>query len=156
MPNLHSKPSGFSFTEVLMAISILIVIGAIGIGVFYNSKKTKTLEVIADGLNFTMAQARSDALAGKNGSNFGIFVAPDSYTYFQGSTYVSGEAGNKTTALPSGWLLSTSTGNGSSAIVFLRLTGTPQAMATVTVSNIATPSLTRSLVVGFQGNISVK
>ncbi len=143
-------------TELLMALFIMILIGAIGTTVFYGSKRTKTLEVITDGLNFTMELARSDALAGKGGSNFGIFIATSSYTYFMGSSYVDGNASNRTTTIPSGWLLSTSTGNGSSAIVFLRLAGTPQAMATVTVSNIGDPSLTRSLIVGSQGNISVK
>lgn len=156
MKHPRSKASGFTLTEMIVALSIMILIGAMGIGVFYSSKKTKTLDVITDGLNFTMELARSDALTGKGGSNFGIFVATSSYTYFMGSFYVDGSASNRTTAIPSGWLLSTSTGNGSSAIVFLRLLGTPQAMATVTVSNIGDPSLTRSLVVGSQGNISVK
>lgn len=150
-----SKQAGFTLTETMIALFIIILLGSISIYAFYNSKKTKTLDVITDGLNFTLELAKSDAEAGKNGSNFGIFVAGSSYTYFMGSNYSSGNASNRITAIPSGWLLSTSTSDGSSVIVFRRLTGTPQTMATVTVSNITTPSLTRSLVIGSQGDITV-
>ncbi|MCX6715745.1 MAG: hypothetical protein NT077_01855 [Candidatus Taylorbacteria bacterium] len=155
MRNPHREHAGFTVVETLIAIFILILIGSIGISVFYNSRSTKTLDVVTDGLNFTLELARSDALAGKNASNFGIFVATSSYTYFMGSSYDSSDLNNKTTKIPSGWLLSTSTANGSSAIVFTHLTGNPQSMATVTISNIATPPLKRDLVIGSQGDISV-
>lgn len=142
--------------EAMIAIAIIVVLGAMGIAAFHNSNKSKSLEIISDGLAFSLSSARADAIAGKGGSAYGIFIASSSYSYFIGSNYVPGVASNKPHALPAGWALSTSTSLGSSSsFIFQRLTGAVSATGTVTVRKIDEPSLTRSLNIGELGTVTV-
>ena len=146
---------GFTFVEVLISIFVLILLGSIGVTAFISSRDSKNLDVITDGLDSTLELAKSDAIAGKNASNFGVEFDSGSYTYFAGSAYSAGTATNKVTLLPTGWKLSTTTSSGRSYIVFNHLTGTAQATGTITVSNIANASSTRSVSVGASGDITV-
>lgn len=146
---------GFTLTEALISIAILVLLTAIGITSFYSSKATKTLEVITDGVDIALERAKSEAMAGKDGSNFGVYIEPSAYHIFSGSAYTAGDPNNKTSIVPSGWSLSATVQGGGSSIVFSRLTGTPQNMATVTISSAQDPSLTDSIVIGQSGDISV-
>ena len=146
---------GFTFTEFMLAALILIILGAIGITAFYNSRTAKGLDAITDGLVFTLNKARSESINGNSLSQYGVLIASTSYTYFKGSGYDPAGADNKINDLPSGWNLSTTTSNGSSEVVFSRLTGTAQADATIKVMNLANTSLKRDIVVDTQGGITV-
>ncbi len=146
---------GFTLTEAVISIAILILLSAIGLTSFYSSKSTKSLETITDGVDIALERAKSEAMAGKDGSSFGVYIEPSAYHIFPGSTYVAGDPDNKTATVPSGWSLSVTVQGGGSSIVFGRLTGVPQNMATVTISSIQDPSLTDSIIVGQSGDISV-
>lgn len=149
------KPRGFTVVEVLISIAIIAVIGALGISAFYGARPAKHLEVITDGLESTLTKAKADAMAGKYGSNFGVLFASTSYSYFVGSSYDASTSTNRITDLPEGWQIGTTTGNGSSYVVFTRLSGAAQTTATVTITYLPDPALTRQITIGPSGNISV-
>lgn len=151
------RSAGFTLTEVLISIGILIVIGALCVSAFLNARTSKNLDVITDGLNAVLEQAKGDAIAGKNASMTGVRFDTTSYTYFSGSTYTAGAAANKVTNLPSGWRLSTSTSFGQTYVYFNRLTGSVNATGTITISKISnnSTSTTRYITVGSAGDISV-
>ncbi len=146
---------GFSFVEVSIALLILLILGALGINAFLNAKTTKNLEIISTGLVFTLNQARSDALAGKNSSAYGVHIASTSYSYFAGGTYNPSASDNRINNIPSGWRLSTSTSNGESQFVFRRLSGNSTASGTVSVIYLANPTKKIDIIVEQNGNISV-
>lgn len=150
-----SPNRGFTAVEVMISIAIVVILGAIVVSSFSNARTTKTLDVITDGLVATLEAARADALAGKGSGSFGVAFASSSYSYFIGASYSESDPSNKITELPSGWSLSTTTGNGASEILFSRISGAAQTTATVTVTNIAVPSLSRSISIGGSGEISV-
>ena len=148
---------GFTLPEVLISLAVLGIIGAIGITAFYNARDSKNLDVITDGVDSVLEQAKSDAIAGKNASNFGVYFDTASYTYFAGSSYTAGASTNKIANLPGGWKLATSSALTSSAIVFNHLTGTAVATGTITISKTSNNSAgtTRYITVGSGGDISV-
>ncbi|HEX7724804.1 MAG TPA: hypothetical protein VF438_03670 [Candidatus Paceibacterota bacterium] len=148
---------GFTYVEVAISLAVLVIIGAIGISTFYGARDSKNLDVITDGLDSVLEQAKADAIAGKNASSFGVYFDTTSYTYFSGSTYTAGASTNKIVNLPGGWKLATSTGNPASVIVFNHLTGTAVATGTITISKTTANSTStiRSISVGTAGDISV-
>lgn len=146
---------GFTLVEVIISIFVLIIIGGIGISAFYSAKDSKNLDVLTDGLDFTLEQAKADAIAGKNASDYGVQFDNGSFTYFMGSSYTPGAATNKVTALPGGWTLGTTTSSGKSYIVFSHLTGLAQATGTIKVSKSLNPALLHSITIGPSGDITV-
>jgi prepilin-type N-terminal cleavage/methylation domain-containing protein len=148
---------GFTLPEVLISIAVLTIIGAIGITAFYGARDSKNLDIITDGIDSVLEQAKADAIAGKNAANFGVHFDTASYAYFSGSTYTAGAATNKVVNLPGGWRLATSSALTSSAIIFTHLTGTAVATGTITISKISnnSTSTTRYITVGSGGDISV-
>lgn len=142
----------FTLVELVISLAVIAIIGGIGISALLNARDSKNLDVISDGIEATLSQARSDAIAGKNSSSFGVEFESGSYTFFMGSTYSGGTAPSGVTLLPGGWVIGTSTSNGVSYIVFNHLTGTAQATGTITVSK---GSLTRTITIGPAGTITV-
>jgi type II secretory pathway pseudopilin PulG len=149
--------SGFTLVEVIISITVLIIIGALGLSSFYNARDSKNLDIIADGLDSTLEQAKGDATAGKNGTHAGVRFDITSYTYFSGPIYIEGAAGNKITYLPTGWRLATSTSFSKTSVMFNHLTGAVNATGTITISKTSNngTGTTRLITVGSAGDISV-
>lgn len=143
---------GFTLVEVIISLMVISIIGGIGISAFLNARDSKNLDTISDGLEAVLNQAKSDAVAGKNSSNFGVEFDKGSFTYFAGSSYSAGATTNQTTLLPAGWAISTSTSNHLSYITFNHLSGTAQATGTITISKGAS---SRVITIGSAGDITV-
>lgn len=145
---------GFSAIEIVIVLAIMIVILSITIYSYSTMKTRKQVEVAVDAINFRLEEAKTNALSGKNGANFGIYFATSSYTYFSGSSYDSSNTSNVITTLSDVQISKSLTG-GASSIIFTRITGTPQVTGTVTVTSTSNASTTAVITIGTLGDINV-
>lgn len=146
---------GFTIAETLICLIILLLLLTFGFMTFGRARKNKTLDTVADGVNFTLDQARTAALTGRDNNSFGIYFTSSSFILFDGTSYNALSKNNKITNLPSGWSLSTSTGLTNNSLYFQRLTGVPSATNTITVYRTDEPTLSRQITIGSDGAISV-
>jgi prepilin-type N-terminal cleavage/methylation domain-containing protein len=151
MNRLHR---GFTLVEILTSIAIIILVFGIGTYAFVSAKRSASLNTATDGLVFMLDQAKTNALAGKNGQNFGVYFDTYSYTYFAGSSYSVSNASNVVRQLGSGYKLTISLSAVGSTTIFSRLTGVPSATGTITVTDTSS-SKTQTVTVGNQGEITV-
>lgn len=149
----HNK--GFSLMEMLIVIAIMIIILAIVIYSFNTAKSKKQLEVTIDAIDSRLEEAKANALAGKNGKNFGIQFNTTTYVYFSGNSYNPADTTNSTTTILSNLQITKSIAGGGSSIIFSRLTGMPQATGTIIVTDINNNSNTMSITIGTLGDINV-
>lgn len=148
-----SHHKGFSLVEMLIVISILMVILAIALYSFTTAKSKKQLEIAVNSIDFKLEEAKTNALAGKNGKNFGIQFSSTTYVYFSGNSYNPSDTTNSSTTIASNLQISTSIAG--DTVIFSRLTGMPQATGTITVTDTSNASNTASVSIGTLGDISV-
>lgn len=145
---------GFTALELLIVLAIIGIILAIMMYSYNTLKSKKQIEVTIDALDFKLEEAKTNALGGKNGTNFGINFSTTTYTYFSGTSYNPANTANSTTTILSNLRLTTSFSDGGKVIIFSRLTGAPQATGTITLSD-TTSSNTAQITIGALGNINV-
>jgi len=143
---------GFTILELIISIAIVVLIMSVGSISFFSTKNKARLDAGVDGMISKMSQARSDALAGKSGTDYGIKFGTSSYTYFSGSTYSVGNNTNILTQLGNNYRIGGTVGTSSGLIIFYRLTGLPSATGTVTVTDTST-SLFETVTIGTQGDL---
>jgi len=91
---------GFTFLEIILVVTILLI--SLGLIVLYaQTAQVRTdLNSQRDNLIGYLRLAQSDTESGKNGENHGIHLETNSYTIFNGETYVAEDTGNFTVTLP--------------------------------------------------------
>ena len=95
------KNKAFTFIELSIVVTLLIV--SLGLAGLYSQTSQVRADVNTQAASF-VAYARlasSDAEAGKDSPNHGIHIESDSYTLFEGVSYVQGADENFTISLPS-------------------------------------------------------
>jgi len=151
-----STKAGFTVIEILIAIGIIILLADIGSSAFVSTKKARELGTITDGIAATLDLAKNQALAGKQGSDFGVKFESSSYTYFQGSSFDQAKTNNKTNTMLTGYVISTSLlPSTNDVVVFARLTGRPSAVGDIVISNASDPQRIHTVRIGSLGDITV-
>lgn len=143
-----SNGAGVTAIETLTVIAILVVILAITVVSFALFQQERDLDGVSDGLASTLEQARTQTLASKNQTVYGVHVEAGQYVLFEGVAYVPGAATNQAVALPSsieisGWALA---GGGAEA-AFERLTGKTNQPGTITVRIRNRPDRTKTITI---------
>ena len=151
----HKLSRGFTAVEIVVALGILVLIFGIGTQVFVTSRNAKQLETYTDGVSSKLEEAKTNALAGKNGTNFGVKFSTTSYTYFNGSSYSSSATSNVPYNLLGKYNISNNIPGTDDAILFTRLTGIPSATGTIVISDGGSPAKTATVTVGVMGDVSV-
>lgn len=146
--------SGISMIEILISIAIILIIFGISLATYYSSKKSSELNTTADSILFKLEQAKSSAMAGKYGLGSGVAFSSTTYTFFIGNSFTASSS-NQLYEIPAGYSISV-VPNGITNIIFSRLTGIPQTMATVTLSRTASSTIKKDIVIGNQGEIVIK
>ena len=144
-----------TLVEIISVIAIFIIIFGIGSYVFINARRSSELRGLTDTIALTLEQAKSNALIGKGGLDFGLRFAADSYTYFSGSSYVPSDTSNQVHGLSTGYQIANTFASTSGVVVFRHLTGLPQATGTVTITALSDPSDPQTIIIGSQGEITV-
>ena len=110
---------GFSLIELLIVVAIIVVISGLGLFVSLDFYKTYALSSERDIVIGILMKARNKAANNFNQSAHGVFVDPDGYTIFQGSSYASRNTSYDEFVKRNNSI----TASGLSEIVFEQLTG---------------------------------
>ena len=143
---------GFTLIEVLIVIIIsgFLVVGSLA--VFSNFNDKKAFEVSTQGVVNLLKDAKSNTLASKDSTVYGVHFETSRAVFFKGSTFSDPDPFNRIYTMPADIELSSIIINGGgSDIVFDRLTGETQQFGTTTISRISDPSVTIDIVVGATG-----
>lgn len=127
--------SGFTLVEMLVAIGILTVVASIGVYFFASLYKKEALEKDTASLVALINQARMLSVSSKDASAFGVHLQNDKAVLFEGFSYVSGGANEKTSGFSGKVQVSSyALAGGGSDIVFDRLTGNTSNSGTIVLS----------------------
>jgi prepilin-type N-terminal cleavage/methylation domain-containing protein len=144
---------GFSILETMTVIAIMGIILSVVMYSFNDAKARKELEITTDSIAYRLQEAKTSALSGKDGKNWGVHFDSNSYVYFSGNTYNPSDPNNSSTTIPINLTMSLT--GGVDTVIFSRITGKPQAIGTVTVTNTNNTSITAGITVGEMGDINV-
>src|SRR3989338_6463803 len=124
MPFQHR---GFTFIELLTALSIFLILAIMSVGVFFSFRPQNVLESDARRVESVLRLARTRTLSSLNSSNFGVHMEATQAVLFEGSTYDSGDPDNKVfTLAAANEVYDISLAGGGDDVVFDKLTGTTQ------------------------------
>lgn len=146
---------GITLAEIMVSIAIIALLAAIGITSFLNSRSAKQLETTTDAVAARLHEAKTSAISGKNGTNFGVAFSSTTYTLWRGSSYDANSINNRVVTIPSGLTINTNLPGPSYSIMFTRITGTPSTSGNITVSKTNDASTSDTISVGAFGDITV-
>lgn len=149
----RKKKGGFTLIELIVVVAILVVISGIIISAFVVFNHSQAVDKDTEMVVETLRLARSQTLASKNATQYGVHFSPLSITLFSGSSYVASASTNVVFSLHSGDTISSVTiPAGGEDVIFDRLTGATTDAGTVTVSS-ADLSLSKSVTIYSTGLI---
>lgn len=135
-----SSVSGMTLLEVLISMGILTILFAMvpftHIGAYTRYVLTSEHNTLA----LALEKVRNQAMSNVNQSPHGIFIQLNSYTLFQGSTYISRNT-SYDEIIPSSPIISK---NGLEEVIFQQLSGETSTVGSITLSN-ATDSIVISI-----------
>lgn len=154
IPCFMFRDGGFTLLEMLLVIGILSVLAVAGFAYYRNSVKNIEFDEAAKDIIATLNDARSRALAGQSGWNWGVNFVNSSTPYYQIFSSPTNFANGSTTIDSTYYLPGTvafsvpSAPNGSTSILFNKITGVAAtasiaiifegATSTISVSTIGT------------------
>ena len=118
--------------ELITVIVILSVVLAILISVFSGFRSSGYLIDVETHIIGILRDARSQTLASRDNTQYGVHFETTKVVLFVGSTYNSSATTNKAYILPSGVRISNISFGGTSDVVYARLTGVPSVSGSVT------------------------
>jgi len=123
---------GFSFVEIIIVISILIVFIVASDLAFRNFNSKSNLEIATNSVVQTIRQAQSNSEKGKEDSGWGVFVSDGLIIIFSGDSYAGRDNGfDQRISLPSGV-----TASGLGEIVFTKIFGNTNDTGTIVLSQV--------------------
>ena len=87
--SIFKAKSGFTLLEVLLSISIIGMIGAIGAPLLISEQSRNELEIAADHMVQSLRRAQTLAQNQENDSRWGVYAATSTITIFSGDSYSS-------------------------------------------------------------------
>jgi prepilin-type N-terminal cleavage/methylation domain-containing protein len=150
------KQRGFTFLEILIVVAIIFMLSALSMTVYSKLNRNQTLTKDVQAVEAILEQARSQALASKNSSVYGIHFASTSVTLFDGYTYNASDPDNHVYMLnPENVIWNATLTGGGLDVVFKRLTGETTQSGIVTLSTLITPATTKTITLYKTGVIQV-
>ncbi len=136
MKNFYKK--GITATELLVVIAVLGVIFSIVIPQFSKSRELQVLKSGVGDILSTIDKARVTTLSSLNSSSYGVHFQSDKVIIFKGTVFSASDPNNEainitTPANISNVTLGGISGN-SGDVYFNRLSGSPSALGTITIS----------------------
>lgn len=148
---------GFTLLEVLFSIAILAIIFLITIKSFSGEVAENELQSIADNIVAKLELARSNAITGKSGQNYGVKFGDKYFTYFTGSSFISSNQSNERTDIGDKFEITNDIPGADDVIVFSKLKGdiNHSGPITITISEVSNFENTIQLKIGKLGDVSM-
>ena len=128
------KQRGFTLTEILIVLSLLVILSVSTLVVFQTVAEDSALRTSAQEVYSVFADARTDTLASKNDTVYGVHVSSTEMIYFVGDTYTPSLGTNVSYPLSRNVTATSSLTGGATEVIFERLTGNTSASGTITVT----------------------
>ena len=146
---------GFTLLELAIALAILLILAAIGIGAFANFRDTRELDRAADDVMNLAREARARTLASEEDSQFGVYFESGRAVLFRGASYSEGAPGNEEHVFPAR-VEAHSITVPSSVVIFDRLTGATSNAGVVSFRLKSDSSQTRTITITAPGLMYVE
>jgi Tfp pilus assembly protein FimT len=146
---------GMTLVEILVSMAVLIILLSVGLFHFSRARVMRELDIQAETIASELSKARTRAVAGEGGLQFGVYFATSSYVSFRGSSYNSSDPLNVVFTLPNNMVLSDTISGSGNYITFSRITGQSSSSSTVTISVSGVASSSRTIHVGTMGEVSI-
>lgn len=141
---------GFTFMEVLIVIALLVGLTGLAIPFYQSFQVGSQLDNTTQELSQTLRRAQAKAMATEFLSAFGVHFESESFTVFEGTSYVSGDPINEVTPFTSAITITPAMG---SEIIFSSLYGETTNTGTITI--IASNGASRTLTINDLGVVDV-
>lgn len=153
---MRSK-NGFSLIELIIASAFFFLVGSMAL-VIMNNQSRGALESDAHIILSRLADAQSRAIAGVDGTAWGIYFdnasTPTVYALFQGTTYTGASS---TYYLSSSVEFGTPASGATTTTVFTKLTGRVSATSTIVVRLKSSTAEQKTITVSYpEGHVSVQ
>lgn len=139
---------GFTLVEVLLSVAVIAVLAGISAPVFSRLMTKNDLDTAVVSLAQSWRRVQELSMANDGDSVWGVKVAAGSITLFKGGSYAGRDTGyDETFDLPS----TISVSGAAMEVTFNKLTGTPSATGTVSLTSFGD---TRTLNINSKGTVS--
>ena len=143
-----NKQSGFTFIELLVVIAIVAIIATFAVESFVEYRDTQSARAVSVDISSIFNETRQKTLSSESVSaQFGVYFSTSTVTVFEGSTYNPAASGNVVHSFVN-TNIDTQLSDGSSQIIFARLTGTPSATGTIEIGHSKLNSTTTITIIG--------
>lgn len=144
---------GFSLFELLIVISIVAVLGTVGVGFYLNYAKNVEIKTVANTLISDLKQAQAKSMAGTGGFKWGVHLVNGDADYYEtfstSSDYNGATSVSAKNYLSSGVSFSDPTTGASKDIIFNKITGGTTSSSII----LSSSEVTKTISVSSVGNI---
>lgn len=150
--------SGFTLIELLIVITITVILASAGAINLISNRQEKDIDFTSQEIITVLRNAQDNSIAQEGGNRWGIYFnnpagdSNDFYELFKGVSYTSSTIASKIT-LRSNIQFNTPTSGSSSTIIFVPITGLPNASTTIKISLIGKPTSSSTIIVNTNGEI---
>lgn len=131
-----NKNLGFTLVEILFSVSVVLIFLGITLGAYLQMKKSVEVSKDAEYVSFLLSKARSDTLASRDNSQFGMHFETSRVVSFSGNEYVEGSVENEVFNLTPGVVIDIiSLSGGGDDVIYNRIDGTTDQFGFVRLVN---------------------
>jgi len=141
-----SRAGGFTLIEVLLSVAIIGLLVGLSLPVYLSFQNRNDVDIATQTIAETLRRGCAYSRAVQADSQWGVAILPTAITLFKGSSYASRDTtADETVTLPA-----VATVSGLTEVVFGKLSGTPTATGTITLTS---PATTRSISLNAKGMV---
>ncbi|MCH7597762.1 prepilin-type N-terminal cleavage/methylation domain-containing protein [Patescibacteria group bacterium] len=139
-----NNQSGLTIIEIMIAVSVVVVLAALSFQVFNVFIKRQALDKDTQKIVSMLKEARSATLASRANSVYGVHFVATRTVMFKGTVFIESDSNNRELSLnPRVQITVTNLNGGGSDIIFDRLTGATDQYGSITLSLVASTSITK-------------
>ena len=139
-----NNQSGLTIIEIMIAVSVVVVLAALSFQVFNVFIKRQALDKDTQKIVSMLKEARSATLASRSNSVYGVHFVATRTVMFKGTVFIESDSNNRELSLnPRVQITVTNLNGGGSDIIFDRLTGATDQYGSITLSLVASTSITK-------------
>lgn len=143
---MSTKPS-FTLIELLLVVALMFILASSSTAFYSRFLIQNSVIAIQDQVIGNLRKAQTNAMAGKQNSNWGVYVASGAIILFSGDSYAA-----RNTALDERSAYANSVAvSGPTEIVFSKVSGIPNTSGTISISGQGT---SKSVIINSQGMVT--
>ena len=140
----QSSKIGLTIIEIIIVVTLVIMLTTLSFQVFNVFIKRQALDKDTQKIVSMLKEARSATLASRANSVYGVHFVATRTVMFKGTVFIESDSNNRELSLnPRVQITVTNLNGGGSDIIFDRLTGATDQYGSITLSLVASTSITK-------------